>query len=295
MAFQRELKMLNSKQPLEGKLVPLAPFIDSIGILHVGGRLNKFDLPYSQKHPALLPHNHHLTNLIIYEEHIKMMHGGIQATLNALHKEFWIVNGRNVVKNVIHKCVICARAKPVTPQYPMGNLPKNRLSLDRPFLASGIDYCGPFFIKEKRHRNRTRVKIYVAIFVCLATKSIHIELVSDLTNEDFLAALSRFFNKRGKSSDLYSDNATNFIGAKNEIEKIQNLLQSQAHNESVKRALARDNIAWHFIPPRSPHFGGLWEAAVKSFKYHMLRVVGERLLLYEELLTFTIEVEAILN
>ena len=97
----------------------------------------------------------------------------------------------------------------------MGDLPKKRLSLERPFLACGIDYCGPFFMKEKRHRNRNKIKIYVAIFVCFATKAVHIELVSDLTTEAFLAALRKFFSRRGLSSDIYSDNGTNFMGARN--------------------------------------------------------------------------------
>ena len=160
----------------------------------------------------------------------------------------------------------------------MGDLPKGRLSLERPFLIAGVDYCGPFFIKEKRHRNRKKVKIFVAIFVCFATKAVHIEPVSDLTTEAFLATLNRFFSRRGLSSDLYSDNATNFVGAKNEIADIQRLLSSDKHNERVKQTLIDNRIAWHAIPPRSPHFGGLWEAAVKSFKQHLLRIVGNALL-----------------
>ena len=204
------------------------------------------------------------------------MHGGTQTTLNALQQNFWIVNGRNAVKKVIHKCVICARAKPTSPQYVMGDLPKGRLSLERPFLIAGVDYCGPFFIKEKRHRNRKKVKIFVAIFVCFATKAVHIEPVSDLTTEAFLATLNRFFSQRGLSPDLYSDNATNFVGAKNEIADIQRLLSSDKHNERV-------------------NFGGLWEAAVKCFKHHLLRVVGNALLTYEEFSTLITEIEAILN
>lgn len=119
-----------------------------------------------------------------------MMHGATHATSDALHRDLWIVNGRKIVENVIRKCVICGHAKPATPLYLMGNLPKSSLSLNRALLASGIEYCGPFYIKEKRHRNRTKVQIYPAIFLCLATKVIHIELVTDLTTKAFLAAHS---------------------------------------------------------------------------------------------------------
>lgn len=66
-------------------------------------------------------------------------------------------------------------------------------------------------------------------------------------------------------------------------------------SKKICNSLANDNINWHFIPPRSPHFGELWEAAVKSFKYHMVRVIGEILLTYEQFTTYATEIESILN
>ncbi|XP_043491545.1 uncharacterized protein LOC122517187 [Polistes fuscatus] len=209
--------------------------------------------------------------------------GGTQATLNAIHESFWPINGRSSVKRVIYKCIICRRLKPTTPQYPMSDLPANRLLQNRPFLHTGVDFCGPLFIKEKQHRNHGRIKIYVAVFVCFSTKAVHLELVSDLTTEAFLADLHRFMARRGKCSDIYSDNATNFVGSANELEA------------RVSRSLANEGIKWHFIPPRSPHFGGLWEVAVKLFKHNLERIVGDTLLGYEALLTYVLEIEAILN
>ncbi|XP_033218277.1 uncharacterized protein LOC117173746 [Belonocnema kinseyi] len=175
----------------------------------------------------------------------------------------------------------------------MGELPKNRIVFERAFLHTGIDYCGPFSIKERKYQNRNKIKIYAAIFVCFATKAVHIEIVSDLTTEAFLACLKRFFARRGKGSNLYSDNATNFKGAQRELAEILNFLQE--NNDKIYRVLADDEINWHFIPPRSPHFGGLWEAAVKSFKRHLVRVIGEKLLTYEQFTTVATEIEGILN
>ena len=54
-------------------------------------------------------------------------------------------------------------------------------------------------------------------------------------------------------------------------------------------------IEWKFIPEHSPHFGGLWEAAVKSAKTHLRCIVGEVKLTYEELSTVFAQIEAYLN
>ncbi|XP_015437076.1 PREDICTED: uncharacterized protein LOC107192363 [Dufourea novaeangliae] len=183
---------------------------------------------------------------------------------------------------------------PATPQYPIGQLPKHRVTFTRPFLMTGVDYCGPFYIKEKKHRNTKKIKTYAAIFVCFSTKAVHVELVSDLTSEAFLAALKRFFARRGKCSDIYSDNATTFTGANRELEQIHTLLTIEK-NTQIHNYLGTNSIQWHFIPPRAPNFGGLWEAAVKSFKHHLLRIMGNTLFTYEELSTCLIEIEAILN
>ncbi|CAK9833172.1 hypothetical protein ANTRET_LOCUS9895 [Anthophora retusa] len=177
----------------------------------------------------------------------------------------------------------------------MGDLPQSRVSSSRPFHNVGVNYCGPLYIKEKRFRNRNKIKVYVAIFVCMSTKAVHLELVSDLTTEAFIACLKRLFSRRGISKTIHSDNARNFIGASKELIILHKKFQLAEHNKTVQEFLSGQGITWNFIPPRSPHFGGLWEAAVKSFKYHLVRTVGDTLLTFEQLETCIIEIEAILN
>ncbi|XP_043466286.1 uncharacterized protein LOC122501086 [Leptopilina heterotoma] len=296
--FLREIKSLTNDESLHrsSSLTSLNPFLDKDGLLRVGGRLKNSTLSYNERYPIILPKSHHITILIIRFEHEINYHSGSQATLNAVRSNYWPINGMSTVKSVIKKCIICLRAKPTNQNYLMGNLPKERITQSRPFIVTGVDYCGPFFIKEKKHRNRGKVKAYISIFVCFATKACHIELVSDLTTETFIGCLKRFFARRGKSSTIFSDNGTNFVGANNELTKtLRELLNSENHNEQVLTFLENQGINWKFSPPNSPHFGGLWEAAVKSFKYLFIRTIGERLFSFEELSTFTAEIEAILN
>ena len=177
-------------------------------------------LPYSVKHPIVLPKNNHITHLLVEETQKLQLHSGVQATLCAMRAKYWPVSGKNLIKKTIRKSVKCFRARPDEYQYLMGNLPRDRVTQSRPFLNTGVDYCGPFYIKEKKFRNRSKVKVYCAIFVCFATKDCHIELVTDLTTDTFLAALRRFFARRGKCLNLYSHNATNFVGANKEIKAL---------------------------------------------------------------------------
>ena len=86
----------------------------------------------------------------------------------------------------------------------MGNLPKYRVSESFPFYILE----STFKIRCSKGRGLKTFKGYIVVFVCMATKAVHLEAVSDLSSEAFLAALRRFFSRRGKSSNLYSDNGT---------------------------------------------------------------------------------------
>ncbi|XP_076383911.1 uncharacterized protein LOC143261227 [Megalopta genalis] len=263
---------------------------------HLSSKLAKLNpfLSNSQKHPIILPKSH-ITTCIIMSEHRSLLHAGAQTTLYSLRRTYWPIDGRNQVWKTIHGCVRCRRANPPPVEYIMGSLPRERVIESRPFTNVGVDYCGPFFVKERQHRNRGRIKVYVAVFVCFATRAVHLELVSDLTSEAFIAALQRFIGRRGLCANLYSDNGSNFKGAANELRELRDLLRSDDHRERVVTFLAKRAINWHFIPPQAPHFGGLWEAAVKSFKHHFKRVVGVELFTFENLNNLIINIEAILN
>jgi hypothetical protein len=115
------------------------------------------------------------------------------------------------------------------------------------------------------------------MFVCFVTKAVHIEVVTSLTTEAFFAALRRFIAHRGKPKKIYSDNVTNFQGASNQLHEVCNMLQSSSQIAKVQDFLGTEGCNWKFIPPHGPHFGGLWEAAVKSMKYHLQRNVGAQM------------------
>lgn len=177
----------------------------------------------------------------------------------------------------------------------MGDLPLDRVSPNRPFSACGIDYAGPISILKHRGRGAKTTKGYIAFFICFATKALHLELVSDLSSEAFIASLRRFCARRGTPNSIYSDNGTTFVGAKRKLSDLFKFVSRINQDEKICYFLNHMNIQWHMIPPVSPHFGGLWEAAVRSAKFHLRRVIGNTNLTFEELSTLLAQIEAVLN
>lgn len=293
--FDIEIKILKKVSKIKSKFTNLNLFLDENELIRVGGRLQRSNLTSAQKHPILLPSRHRVTDCIIREAHEGHYHLGIQMTLYVLRQKFWLPDGRNQVRRVIRSCTRCFRFDAGAVEYKMGNLPAVRVRAAVPFTHTGVDFCGPFYIKERKFRNRSKIKVYVCVFVCLAIKAIHLEVVSDLTSQGFLAPLRRFVARRGVPEHMHSDNGTNFVGANNELKELYALLNSEDHKTLVNRFASEHRLKWHFIPPVAPHFGGLWESSVKLFKHHFKRVVGESLFTFEQLNTFTVEVEGILN
>lgn len=294
-SYSQETRQLSASTPLaNSKISSLNPFICAEGFIRVGGRLQNANISYDQKYPILLPHEHHLTKLLITKIHLDTLHGGIKLTLSTLRQNYWVPNARTAIRSIIHKCVKCHRYAIQVKQQLMSALPSPRVNQARVFAHSGVDYAGPFDLRLSKHRGRGTYKGYVAVFVCLATKAIHLELASDLTTKTFLAAFKRFTSRRGPCSDIYSDNGTNFVGANRELKSMFDESMSQL-STTASEMLAIKGTTWHFIPAHSPHFGGLWEAAVKAFKYHLKRIVDQSVLTYEEFYTLLTEIEASLN
>jgi hypothetical protein len=199
---------------------------------------------------------------------------------------------KQVIRPVLHRCLPCFKLKAAASQQLMDQLPLASVTVACPFLNAGIDYVGPFEIKSGNTRSKTSTKCYITLFICVATKAIHLELVSNLTSESFIAALKRFIARRGLMDHLYSDNGSNFVGANRELKEF---FKSEEFLRQVHDYAAKTQFQWHFIPLNSPHFGALWEAGVKSLKYHWKRIVGKALLTFEEFITLITQIEVCLN
>ncbi|XP_075150623.1 uncharacterized protein LOC142224721 [Haematobia irritans] len=297
MNYGNEYKDLMDRSSLGtgSSLVSLNPFLDEMGVMRMYGRLSRSPiLSYSERHPIILPYSCRFTKLLVEFVHLISIHGGNQLMLRILRIEYWIPRVRNLIRSVIHRCKPCLLERKRVCSQVMAPLPPERTVLDRPFTTTGVDYAGPFEVKSFTGRYCRITKGYVCVFVCFATRAIHLEAVSDLSTAGFLAAFHRFVARRGCPATIFSDNGTNFVGASRELERnFRDVMRGSS--DVVSSKFAHQGLSWRFIPAGAPHMGGLWEAGVKSFKLHFRRQIGNVRFTFEEFSTVLARIEACLN
>ncbi|XP_034936446.1 uncharacterized protein [Chelonus insularis] len=175
----------------------------------------------------------------------------------------------------------------------MGQLPADRVVPVRPFHTIGVDYAGLFTLKTFQGRGAETYEGWIAAFVCFITSAVHLELVSDYSTEAFIKAYRRFVSRRRASSVLYSDCGTNFKRADFFLKDL--FRRSSSENAQLVSLLAQVGTRWIYSPPSAPHFGGKWEAAVKSVKTHLVRILKTTLLTYDDFAIRLAQLEAVLN
>ena len=260
------------------------------GLLRCHGRLENSDLTEGARSPKLLPRKDHFTKLTIEAVHKRCLHAGVSQTLATLRQEYWVPKGRMEVRNVLNKCLICTRYEGGPYKMPkMPHLPKERVSKSTPFNFTGLDYLGPIYI---RTTEGVETKIWVCLFTCLTVRAVQLELVTDMTAEEFLLCLRRFIASHGKPQKLISDNASQFKLAKSTLDKIW---RDVITDEDVRSYTANQGIDWVFITEFAPWMGGYYERLVGLVKRSLRKCIGRASLTTIQLQTFLKEVEAIIN
>lgn len=297
--YSEEIENLQDSKPLSknSPIQKLDPFIDSEGILRVGGRLRNLSADASFKNPMILPAKHHVTTLIVRKLHSDVKHQGRHITEGHIRSSgFWIVGGKRLVSSVLHKCVTCRKLRKVPEYQKMSNLPEDRLIPGQPpFSNVGVDIFGPWNIITRRTRGgAANSKRWAALFTCLVTRAVHIEVIEEMTSSSFINALRRFIAIRGPVHVFRSDRGTNFIGAAKELKvNVINVEDEHLHN-----FLNEQRTTWIFNPPHSSHMGGVWERMIgitRRILDAMLLDYGSRSLTHEVLTTFLAEASSIIN
>ena len=291
-AFIDDISNLTTKRPIKrkGSLWRLSPFLDTNGLIRVGGRISQSNAPEELKHPIILPKQSNVTKMIFQTAHQQMQHGGRNATLSRMRDQgFWVINGNSLVRHIIAKCVTCRRLRGVPTNQKMADLPEDRMAETAPFTYVGTDLFGPFMIKERR----SLLKRYGIIFTCMSSRAVHLECVSTMDTDSFIQCLRRFIGRRGNIRLLRCDNGTNFVGARNELAKALEEMDEQAITNFLL-SLGADFISWKHNTPTASNHGGVWERMIRttrSILSSLMMTHGESLN-DESFRTLLVEVEA---
>jgi len=282
--FPREWQEL-TRGTKEVRLKQIILYLDDQGVIRCKGRLGESSLPEGANNPILFPAKHRYTTLLISEYHKVVHHNGIRETLNALRQTYWIIRGRQAVKQVIRRCVLCLRfeGKPFTLSI-QPDLPGERVSDGPPFINTGIDFAGPLYVQC----NSQQQKVYLCLYTCASTRAVHLELTEDLSAVSFLQSFRRFTSRRGVPLTILSDNAKTFKSASAEVKRI-------VRCKEVHTYMVNNQIQWKFIVEKAPWWGGFWERMVGITKRCLKKTIGRSQITFEELRTIVVEIEGTLN
>ncbi|UYV70939.1 hypothetical protein LAZ67_8001173 [Cordylochernes scorpioides] len=252
------------------KMKQLHAFQDKEGLWRVKTRIVNRNDDELFRLPILIPTNHPVTELIVKSVHEKMYHCGAQTLRSVLREKFWIPKARQLVRHVIHKCPRCRRFETKRVDVPKASLPQHRVLDVVVFEVTGIDLGGPLYLEDGQ-------KVWFVIFTCGVYRAVHLELVTSLSTEALVGAVERFVARRGCPAVIYSDNGTNLVGLRNEFYRV---------NFGVK---------WKLNPPAAPWWGGWIERIVGLTKKLLRRLLGKRVVNYEEMVTILENCERVIN
>ena len=292
-SFSEEIHALTAGRQLQNgsKLLPLKPILDDDALLRCDGRLQFADcLPWETRFPVILPRKHWVTTLIVKNAHEQCQHGGTNQVLSQISIRYWIISGREVIREWERECMLCRRRKASPASQIMAPLPelRTRLSLCA-FSQTSVDFGSPFITKQGR--GKTRQKRYLCLFTCLATRAVHLEMAYSVTTDSFLNAFYRMASRRNIPQDVLSDNGTNFVGGDNELRD----LVLQLDQDKIQDSTANRGVRWHFNPPGAPHFSGVHEVMIKAAKKAIYSILADADITDEELFSAIVGAEGLIN
>ncbi|XP_062714033.1 uncharacterized protein LOC134290841 [Aedes albopictus] len=266
----------------------LVPFLGEGEVIRKDSRIKASPyVSYNTKFPIIVPKQHYVTDLLVNWYHRQYGHANGETVVNEIRQKYHIPKLRVIVRKIAKCCTWCSVYRCV-PQVPrMGPLPIARLTpYVRAFTFVGLDYFGPLTVRV----GRASAKRWVALFTCLTTRAIHLEVATSLSTESCIQAIRRFIARRGAPQEVYSDQGTNFQGVSSELAR-----QIRSINGTLAATITNYRTQWKFNPPYAPHMGGVWERLVRSVKRALSCLLTDRNPDDETLATALAEVESLVN
>ena len=280
-------------KPADRRISNLDPFLDHDGLIRVGGRLLRADIPLVEKHPLVLPKKSHVTMLIIDHFHQLCQHQGRHITAATIRTAgYWVQHGSKTIAGILHRCVVCRRLRGPFVQQKMADLPVERGAPSPPYTHVACDVFGHWEVETRRTRGgAANSKRWALLLTCLYSRAVHIEVLEQMTSDSLLCALRRFISSRGPILTLTSDQGKNMVGASNQLANIAEA------NEAFENFAKNNAFQWNFNPPHASNFGGVFERQIRSIRSVIDGILSTTkvTLTHEILTTFLCEAASIVN
>ena len=215
-----------------------------------------------------------MSEKIIEDAHLQTLLGGAGLTVSVVREAYWIPKVRQLAKKVIRKCYGCKRFQAAAfANPPTGNLPRERTEGSIPFQVIGVDFAGPICCKQTA---KSEGKAYIILYTCSLKPALYLEVLPDMTFEEFLGSFKKMIANRGRPQKVISDNGRTFIAAAKWLRKIM-------RKEKLQDFLAHHKITWQFNLSRVPRWDGMFERMVGLVKTAFYKVLKRAELKFKEL------------
>ena len=284
-----------------GKLANITPLEhpDYPGVLVVKGRaMTGMKTFFGKDHLVILMAETRVAYLITLWAH-EQDHSGVDVTAQTTTQVAWIVGVKRLAQKIKNDCIRCKFLEKKLEGQKMASLPPS-LTVPCPvFSHIGMDLAGPFIVTRERTATQTRgnpgtIKVWAAVFICLNTHAVRIEMIAGYSTQDFLLAWRSLQSEVGVPLSVHTDQGSQLVSAAKvtDSEKTEN-----DHNFEWKE-IAKASIGkttWIFAPAGGQHRNGAAEALVKKFKRTLDHLHPGRKLSLLEMQVVMKEIAAIIN
>ena len=285
-AFKKELETLKqNKKIMNGKCAKFRLFLDQNGVIRCQSRVQFTMIKDDRNAPVLLDMESGFAQAYIKNIHVSNNCANHNFTINSIRQEAYGFRLSVYIKRIISQCRICMRFRAHPYRYPLQPvLPLQRAMIDRPFAATGVDYAGPFYVKDGQKDK----KVWLCLFTCLMSRAVYLTIIEDLRSTTFLSALKELSARRSQPKMLLSDNATTFVHAS----KILAYIASQA---KMKQELTNLAIDWKWTPAKASWQGGIYERIISIIKLELAKMLGNGLFTLQDFRNHLVSVESLVN